>query len=66
MSTDTIKYRLRKGFNRAQVAVQELEEDVVLTSGEVYETTEQSVVRALDSHHAFERVPDEKKGGEKA
>lgn len=66
MSTDTIKYRLRKEFTRAQVAVQELEEDVVLTAGDVYETAEPSVVRALDSHHAFERVPSEKKGGEKA
>lgn len=66
MSSDSIRFRLKKDYTRVQVAVQELEHDVVLTGDDVYEATEPSVIKALESHSAVVRVPVKEKGGESA
>lgn len=60
------RFQLRKGHTRVQVAVQELDHDVVIASGEVYETDHAGVAHALDRQPALERAKDsaKEKGGD--
>lgn len=55
--TETIKFRLKKGYTRVHVAVQELDHDVILEAGKVFETDHAGVAHALDRNPALERAP---------
>jgi len=54
----THRFKLRKGYQRAQVSVQELADDVVITGDDVFETTSAGVAAELDDQPALERAAD--------
>lgn len=62
MKPETFKYRLKKGYQRCQVAVQELDQDVVVEADKVFETTHPGVARELDRQPALERAAATKGG----
>lgn len=63
MKTQTFKFRLKKGYQRCHVAVQELADDVIVEGDQVYETTHPGVAYALDRQPALERATATSKGG---
>lgn len=52
----TYRFKLRKGYQRAQIAVQELTDDVVVTGDQVYTTQSAGVAAELDDQPALERA----------
>lgn len=61
----TYRFKLRKGYQRAQVSVQELADDVVLTGDQVFETSSGSVAAELDDQPALERAANHPAKAEK-
>ena len=57
----THRFKLRKGYKRAQVSVQELADDVVLEGDKVFETDSAGVAAELDDQPALERAPHPEK-----
>lgn len=63
MST-SVKFKLKAGYTRAIVAVQELADQVVVEADKPFVTSHPGVIAALDHQPALERVPATKKGGD--
>lgn len=50
------RFQLREGYQRAQVAVQELLDDVILEGDKVFETDSDGVAAELDDQPALKRA----------
>lgn len=61
----TYRFQLREGYERCQVAVQELADDVVLTGSDVFETDSANVAAELDAQPALKRAAAAKTKTEK-